>query len=59
VFSAVSPTSLLKHTTLAFWRTEKCYSRIGVGHETNRSRAEKLSDAAAGWVYHRALSHRL
>jgi pimeloyl-ACP methyl ester carboxylesterase len=32
--------------------------RVGVVHEPSTSRAEKLSDAAAGWVYRRALSHR-
>src|SRR5262249_834557 len=32
--------------------------RIGVVYEPSTSRAEKLSDAAAGWVYGRILSHR-
>ena len=32
--------------------------RIGVVYEPSTSRAEKLSDAAAGWVYRRTLSHR-
>jgi predicted enzyme related to lactoylglutathione lyase len=37
---------------------EKQHVRIGVVHEPSASRAEKLSDAAAGWVYRRTLSHR-
>jgi hypothetical protein len=37
---------------------EKYHIRIGVVYEPSTSRAEKLSDAAAGWVYRRTLSHR-
>jgi hypothetical protein len=43
----------------AFSRTEKYHTLTGVGHEPSTGRAEKLSDAAAGWVYHRPLSHGL
>src|SRR6202043_884055 len=32
--------------------------RTGDVYEPSTSRAEKLSDAAAGWVYRRILSHR-
>ena len=41
-----------------FWQTKKYHIRIGVVYEPSTSRAEKLSDAAAGWVYRRTLSHR-
>ena len=39
-------------------RKRKAGSELGVGYEPSTSRAEKLSDAAAGWVYRRTLSHR-
>src|SRR5271154_4915802 len=49
----------LVYDTEFFWRTEECHIRIGVVHEsTSTSRAEKLSDAAPGWVYRRTLSPR-
>src|SRR5580704_14796418 len=38
---------------------EKYYTLVGVAHEPSTGRAEKLSNAAAGWIYHRALSHCL
>ena len=46
------------HCPRIFWRTAKYHIRIGGVYEPGTSRAEKLSDAAAGWVYRRTLSHR-
>jgi hypothetical protein len=37
---------------------EKHHARTGVVNEPSTGRAEKLSDAAAGWVYRRTVSHR-
>ena len=50
--------SVLSTLPDVFRRTEKHHIRIGVVYEPSTSRAEKLSDAAAGWVYRRTVSYR-
>jgi hypothetical protein len=44
----------LFHAPLNFVSAE---SEIGAVYEPSTSLAEELSDAAAGWIYHRTLSH--
>jgi hypothetical protein len=40
----------LRYVREFFWRREKCHIRMGVAYESGTSRAENLSDAAAGGV---------